>query len=192
MLENAASAIWREQGWAGVTMRGVCGRAGLTDRYFYENFADRDALLADLWDRTRDLVMARVLKAFANSRDGSPLERLRAGLVAVVDQLAAEPLQAQILFGDHAGSAVLEQRRREAVQAAADMLTGELVEFALPSVERERLRFVALMGIGGFVELMLARQAGAVDLDVDSFVERLMETVAAMAAPYLRGAALPL
>ncbi|WP_434090437.1 TetR family transcriptional regulator [Nocardia beijingensis] len=34
-----------ESGAAGVTMRGVCRRAGLTTRYFYENFATRDELL---------------------------------------------------------------------------------------------------------------------------------------------------
>ncbi|WP_278258124.1 TetR family transcriptional regulator [Nocardioides convexus] len=36
-LLAAAVDIWQESGWAAVTMRGVCARAGLTDRYFYES-----------------------------------------------------------------------------------------------------------------------------------------------------------
>ncbi|HET6290833.1 MAG TPA: TetR family transcriptional regulator, partial [Amycolatopsis sp.] len=44
-LLGAALDIWQEQGWAAVTMRGVCARANLTDRYFYESFANRDVLL---------------------------------------------------------------------------------------------------------------------------------------------------
>lgn len=39
------------QGSAAVTVRAVCRAAQLTDRYFYESFPDRDALLVAVYDR---------------------------------------------------------------------------------------------------------------------------------------------
>src|SRR5512139_974724 len=59
-LVDAALAIWGEQGWAAVTMRQVCARAGLIDRYFYESFPDRDALLVAVWDQLRDEAAERL------------------------------------------------------------------------------------------------------------------------------------
>ena len=52
-LIEAALRIWSEEGWTAVTMRRVCSVARLTDRYFYESFADREALLAAAWDFLR-------------------------------------------------------------------------------------------------------------------------------------------
>ena len=35
---------------AGLTVRAVCGRAGLSARYFYENFNDKDELVSAVFD----------------------------------------------------------------------------------------------------------------------------------------------
>ena len=53
-LIEAATEIWSESGWAAVTMRGVCARTSLNDRYFYEDFKPRDELLVAAWDGVRD------------------------------------------------------------------------------------------------------------------------------------------
>jgi AcrR family transcriptional regulator len=50
-LLEAALDLIGEAGAAAVTMRAVCRRAGLTDRYFYESFSDRDDLLDVLYRR---------------------------------------------------------------------------------------------------------------------------------------------
>ena len=44
-LLDAALEEVGERGMAGTTMTAVCARAGLTERYFYESFADRDEML---------------------------------------------------------------------------------------------------------------------------------------------------
>ncbi|HWJ09556.1 MAG TPA: TetR/AcrR family transcriptional regulator, partial [Nocardioides sp.] len=94
-LVAAALEIWQESGWAAVTMRGVCARAGLTDRYFYESFADRDALLATVWDQMRDETLAMLLDAILPHADGDPLDQLHAALSAVVHHIGDEPQRAQ-------------------------------------------------------------------------------------------------
>ena len=185
-LVAAARDIWQELGWAAVTMRGVCARAGLTDRYFYESFPDRDAVLSGVWDEVRDETVAMVLDAMGRSAAAAPLEQLRAAMVAVVRQIADEPARAQILFGDHAGSAVLEERRRATIQQSSDLLIELARPFLRPDADEVALRLTVLVGIGGFVELVLAWRSGLLDVDADEFVEHLSGVAAALAPRFLR------
>lgn len=49
-LMEAGLELLGTRGWAATTVRQVCAEAGLNDRYFYENFPDRDALLLAIID----------------------------------------------------------------------------------------------------------------------------------------------
>ncbi len=184
-LVAAALEIWQEQGWAAVTMRGVCARAGLTDRYFYESFRDRDDLLGAVWDQMRDETLAMLTETVASVADQGPLDQLRAALDVVVHHIADEPARAQIIFGDHAGSAVLEQRRRETVQVATDLMIGLGRPFLRAGVDEPALRINTLLGIGGFIELMLAWDSGLLDVTTDEIVEHLTDTAAALSRRFL-------
>lgn len=184
-LVAAALEIWQESGWAAVTMRGVCARASLTDRYFYESFADRDALLAALWDQVRDETLAMLLSAIEPHADDDPLVQLRAALFVVVHHIGDEPQRAQIIFGDHAGSAVLEQRRRETIQMAVDLLIDLARPHLRPDADETGLRVSVLLGIGGFVETVLAWRSGLVEVDADALVEHLTAVGAALAPRFL-------
>ena len=185
-LVDAALEIWQEQGWAAVTMRGVCAQAGLTDRYFYESFADRDALLGTVWDQMRDETLNMLLEAIAAVSDRGALDQLRAVLDAVVHHIADEPARAQIIFGDHAGSAVLEQRRRDTVQIATDLMIGMARPFLHEEVDEQALRVNVVLGIGGFVELMLAWRSGLVEATTDEIVAHLADVGTALSGRFLR------
>ena len=185
-LVEAALEIWQEQGWAAVTMRGVCAQAGLTDRYFYESFADRDALLGTVWDQMRDETLEMLTAVIASASDQGPLDQLRAALDAVVHHIADEPARAQIIFGDHAGSAVLEQRRRDTVQMATDLMIGLAQPFLRADADEQALRITTLLGIGGFVELMLAWRGGLVESSTDEIVDQMAAVGAALGDRFLR------
>ncbi|KRC53154.1 MULTISPECIES: TetR/AcrR family transcriptional regulator [unclassified Nocardioides] len=186
-LVAAALEIWQESGWAAVTMRGVCARAGLTDRYFYESFSDRDALLATLWDQMRDETLAMMLAAIAPHADEGPLDQLHAALSAVVHHIGDEPQRAQIVFGDHAGSAVLEQRRRETIQLAVTLMIDLARPYLRDDIDEVGFRVAVLTGIGGFVETMLAWRSGLIEADTDQLVEHLAAVGAGLAPQFLRG-----
>jgi AcrR family transcriptional regulator len=188
VLVESALEIWQEQGWAAVTMRGVCAQAGLTDRYFYESFADRDALLGTVWDQMRDQTLDMLIGAISAVADQGALEQLRAALDAVVHHIADEPARAQIIFGDHAGSAVLEQRRRDTVQMATELMMGMARPFLRKDVDEQALRINVLLGIGGFVELMLAWRSGLVESTTDQIVDHLADVGTALSGRFLRPA----
>jgi AcrR family transcriptional regulator len=187
-LVAAALEIWQEQGWAAVTMRGVCARSGLTDRYFYESFTDRDALLVAVWDQMRDETLAMLLSTITAAADQPPLEQLRAALTAVVHHIADDPARSQIIFGDHAGSAALEQRRRDTVQLSTDLMIATARPYLRSNVDEQAFRITVLVGIGGFVELMLAWRSGLVDADPDTLVDHLQAVGAALSPRFLRDA----
>ena len=167
-------------------MRGVCARAGLTDRYFYESFADRDALLGTVWDQMRDETLEMMVGALTPVAAHGAMEQLRAVLDAVVHHIADEPARAQIIFGDHAGSAVLEQRRRDTVQMATDLMIDLGQPFLLDGVDEQALRVNTVLGIGGFIELMLAWRSGLLESTTDQIVDHLADVGAALSSRFLR------
>ncbi|MCP9969857.1 hypothetical protein LUW76_31825 [Actinomadura madurae] len=52
----------------GTSLRAVCARAGLSPRYFYESYADLDALLADVHDRI-DTTPSALADMFADAAE---------------------------------------------------------------------------------------------------------------------------
>lgn len=184
-LVSAGLEIWQEQGWAAVTMRGVCARAGLTDRYFYENFPDRDALLATVWDQARDETLEMLAAVILPVTGEDPMIQLRSAIDVVVHHIANEPARAQIVFGDHAGSAVLEQRRRETIQLASDLMIDLAKPFLRDPTDTTSLRMSVVLGIGGFSELMLAWRSGLVDVDANQIIDHLADVGESLAAQFL-------
>src|SRR5256885_16518468 len=63
-------------GYAGATVRGVCARARLTPRYFYESFDDLDALLVAVFAEVAAPAAGVVLPPVAGSSAETP-ERVR-------------------------------------------------------------------------------------------------------------------
>jgi AcrR family transcriptional regulator len=85
------------QGSAAVTVRSVCRHARLTDRYFYESFADREELLAAVYDRVAE--HARAVLADAVTRAGrGPEVVARAAVEAFVGLLTADPRRGRVLL----------------------------------------------------------------------------------------------
>lgn len=185
-LIDAATEIWVESGWAAVTMRGVCARTSLNDRYFYEHFADRDELLATVWDGIKDDLIANLVTVLTEDPGRPPIETLSKGIAVVVGRISDDPGWAQIMFGHHLGSAVLEQRRTAVLHQATDIMVGAAKPFLKPDADVLGLRMDALVGIGGFVELMTAWQAGLLEIDAPQVIDHCSRLGATLAAVYLK------
>ncbi|WP_375112195.1 TetR/AcrR family transcriptional regulator [Nonomuraea sp. MTCD27] len=159
------------QGWAAATVRGVSARAGLNDRYFYESFADLDALLLAVVDdqaaQATDMIQAVA--------DGAP-RRLRARttavVTAIVDFLAADPRRARILAYEFPASPLLQQRRRRITGVLAGIFTAQVHELLdeVPLSETD-LAMTALTIVSGLWELLSAWFRGEVDTDRDHLID---------------------
>ncbi len=184
-LIDAATEMWVESGWAAVTMRGVCARTSLNDRYFYDHFSDRDELLGTVWDGVRDDLLAILMTVLTEDRDRPPMDTLAKGIAVVVEGISTDPGWAQILSGHHLGSAVLEQRRTALLHQATDIMVAAARPYLKPGADELGLRMDALVGIGGFVELVTAWQSGLIDVDGRQVIEHCSRIGATLASVHL-------
>ena len=184
-LIEAATDIWVESGWAAVTMRGVCARTSLNDRYFYENFSDRDDLLVTVWDGVRDELLAQLFGVLTEDRERPPMDTLAKGIELVVRRISDDPGWAQIMFARHLGSAVLEQKRTAILHQATNIMIGAAQPYLKPDADERGLRMDALVGIGGFVELVTAWHAGLIDAEAQEVIDHCSRIGTTLASVYM-------
>jgi AcrR family transcriptional regulator len=173
------------RGYDNITVKDVCRRAGLTERYFYEHFPDRAALLVAVFDEVVGTVTAA---AFAAS-DAAPPEleqRIRAGLSGFLDALTDDPRRARVQLIEVVGrSAELERRRFATMHTFADYIATAAEELAPPSgFDRDQRRIQALALVGGSNHLAVEWILGDLKLSKDQLVENLVALyIAAAHAP---------
>ena len=143
-----------------VTMTAVCERAGLTERYFYESFKDRDALLLELLDTIAVEVMDASLAAL-DAEERTAEERARGAIQAMVDVLAGDPRKGRAALVGSVSAPVLRARRQELLSGFERLVTertralyGDRA-WAAPDDRIESLLFV-----GGLAELLSAWLTG--------------------------------
>ena len=152
-LLEAALELFGEGGLTAVGVRSVSGRAGLAPRYFYESFPDREALLVALYDELAEESAAAALTAIAAAPD-EPRERVRAGLVGVLETIERDPRRGRLLFVEAAAEPCLQQRRDAAILRFADILRVESDAIWHGAAAHERMVPLSIMLMGGWVELL--------------------------------------
>lgn len=99
MLVDAGIEIFGTRGYHVATVREICAEAKLTERYFYESFANREALYAaayeELTRRLRDKLVAALMPA---PRDVGGMAR--AALHRLFSEMRDDPRLMRILFVD--------------------------------------------------------------------------------------------
>jgi AcrR family transcriptional regulator len=155
-LLAAGRRIWGESGIAEVTVRGVCAEAGLTARYFYEQFPNRDALLFAVADDVRDQLLQALVAAGVGD-PGTLTDKLRSALKAFLDMVAADPHIHRIATSDLTSVPGLTEHRTRVL----DMLTELVIRYA-PDVlgpdtpDPAELRRSALFMVGGANQIIEA------------------------------------
>ena len=100
-LIEAAVRVYGERGYHNSSVKAVCEAAGLTERYFYENFSGSEALLVTAFQA----VQALLTEAMAASAKDLPVGALkvRAMLETYYSALMAEPVAARVFLTEVAG-----------------------------------------------------------------------------------------
>jgi len=111
LLEAVGRAV-AERGYAAATIDDVVRGAGVSKKTFYEHFADKEDCFLAAYEAASEELFRRVREARAAHEDW--LERTRAGIVAYLRWLAAEPALARVFLIEvaAAGPQALERRER--------------------------------------------------------------------------------
>jgi AcrR family transcriptional regulator len=109
-LLDAAVAVLVEDGFEGFTARTVSARAGMSSRTFYDLFSGREDCALAAFDRGAMDLAAVVVPAFESHDDW--VERVRAGLTALLGELDRDRVRARFVFvvALGAGPGVIERR----------------------------------------------------------------------------------
>ena len=180
-LIEAGLDVLGDDGLAGLTMTALCVRAGLTERYFYESFRDRDELVGAILDACL-LEMDEAMFASLAAAPADLLERCRAAAGAMIGVLTDDPRKAR-LHAEAIGSAALSERRAEAVSAHAELLAGEMRELrGLDRPEHQApLRLATLVLMGGLSEAILGWLDGSLEMTRETLIEECARLAVAVA-----------
>lgn len=193
-LLDAALELFGSQGYSATTIAEVCALSGVTSRYFYEEFGDRDEMLVALYDRelgrcTDQVFAAAVLGSLTDVSTDAEVEviitgRLRAFVNAVLD----DPRVARVLLLETGNrSSALERRRRDTHRQMAAFIAG--VFDPTRSVERN-WRIVTLSLVGAIVEVLADfTLSGVADRPSrEEVIDHLAEIILAVRVAYFRSA----
>jgi AcrR family transcriptional regulator len=166
---------------AGLTVRAICGRAGLAARYFYESFSDKDEFVSAVFDSvTADIATTTQAAMAAAPPDG----QARAGMANIVRTIADDPRVGRLLFSPDVANAVLLRKRADS-EALFAMLSGQYVGTALKLNENDRIKATAHFVVGGVAQTISAWLAGHVNLTAAQLVDQLASVLQQLGDPAL-------
>src|ERR1700757_3872553 len=166
-----------------LTVRRICGRAGLAARYFYESFADKDEFVSGVFD----WVIAELAATTQAAVAAVPArERSRAGMANIVRTIAGDARIGRLLFSTQLANAVVMRKRAES-SALFAMLSGQYVGDALRVPANDRIKAGAHFAVGGVGQTISAWLAGDVRLEPDQLVDQLASLIDQLANPNLYG-----
>lgn len=160
-LVAAGLDLFGTEGFANVSVKRICDHAGLTQRYFYESFDDRFALLAAVYeDCVADARAATVAAGgpFVTGDGGLGIDATdarpvaRATLGAFIRTLADHPSRARVMLVEVVGvNPDLERQRLAAIHRWADLI----LTLALGARRPDRRQRLAAIGLVGAVTQLL-------------------------------------
>lgn len=174
-LLDAALDLVAGGGWSAATMTAICQRAGLTERYFYESFRDRESLYAELLDEVNADIEQAVLDAAAVEAPDART-RMRNVVERVLGVFAADPRRGYVSFLEGLDSAALQHRRRDALLGFERLVRDQaptVFGANAPTGLAIELGAASLVGAAG--ELLSRRLNGSLDVTDEQLAGHLVE-----------------
>ncbi|NKQ53584.1 TetR/AcrR family transcriptional regulator [Amycolatopsis sp. K13G38] len=169
LLEAGLRLLGAPEGPHELTVRGVCREAGLAARYFYENFADRDALARAVYDRVIEEIAATTLAA-VQAAPPDARAKTQAGLANLVRHIAEDPRRGRLLFSPALAATVLAGKRAESTRWFVQLLGLQAREFY--GIETSaRLELISEVLVGGLAQALTSWLNGTLDMDEPGLVD---------------------
>ncbi len=153
-----------------VTVRAVCRQAGLTERYFYESFADRDEFVRAVYDEVCTRAMSTLTSAT------TPREAVEQFVALMVD----DPARGRVLLLAPEIEPVLIRSGAEWMPSFIELLQRKLTRIGDPVLQN----MVATSLIGGLTALFSAYLEGRLTATREQFIDFCVDMLLARAATY--------
>lgn len=166
---------------AELTVRAICGQAGLGVRYFYESFTDKDDFVGAVFDSVIADIAATTQAAVTSA---PPDEQARAGMANVVHTIAADARVGHLLFGVELSNSVIVRKRAESTSLFAALLFAHAGALGAP--DTDQVRAVSYFAVGGVGQTISAWLSGELEIGPEQLIDQLAGALDALAgAPRL-------
>lgn len=185
-LRAAAIEAFAERGFHGTSVEDLCERAGFTRGAFYSNYASREELVLDLYERQGAAINARLAEIGATA-DLEPRELLRQVMAVWGEEEAgAERRRAfNLLLGEFTLHAIRDPEAGAAWRAVQGRLradTARLLQdylrvrgLTVPVSSDDLARLLHVVVQGSTTQHLLDPQAGSAESLAESFVALLLQ-----------------
>lgn len=178
-LVEAGLELVGTQGVAALTMRAACREAAVGPRYFYDLFADRDELLAAVYDeaveRTREPILSAVVAAAETHGVSAAMLTAFETAVAVVED---DPRIGRILFRESAADDTLRPRSQAAMPEFVLDVLDEVVPDRTEELRAPSNAWTMLGYSASIFALFLAWSEGVRHTSREDFVRHCAELTA--------------
>lgn len=159
-------------GTPAVSVRAACRTAKLTERYFYENFTDRDAYLLAVYEHVSDQARDALVRAVQQASP-HPEDLVRAAVTAFIELIIDDPRKGTVLLLAPLADPALAQRGSEMLPAFT-----ALIHDQLPSTldEPER-RMIAVGLVGSLANLFISYLDGTLAVPRDRLLEHCVRLI---------------
>jgi AcrR family transcriptional regulator len=144
-----------------LTVRAVCRLAGLTERYFYESFTDRDEFVRAVYDDVCTRAMATLMTA------GTP----RAAVERFVEMMVDDPVRGRVLLLAPEAEPVLVRSGAEWMPSFIELLQHKLTTITDPVLQN----LTATSLIGGLTALFTSYLDGRLQATREQFIDYCVE-----------------
>ncbi|WP_433523033.1 TetR/AcrR family transcriptional regulator [Nocardia pseudovaccinii] len=171
-LLDAALEIIGTQGITKLTVSGLCAQAGLNERYYYESFDSRDAVLAALIDRIAEELAGAIIGALQTAPSDTRA-KAHAAISAGIHLLTDDPRKAHVALVAGMATPELRARTNQTVRVFARIVAAEGIDFygiTDPNPE-PTIDFRATYLVGGLVQTLTAWLQNDLPLTRDELID---------------------
>ena len=182
LLEAGLDLLGSEQP-AALSVRAVCRRARLTERYFYESFGDRDELVAAVHDAVADEAQAAL--EVATGGLSRPADIARAAVESMVRLMVDDPRKGRVLLVAPLTEHQLTDRGLRALPVVLASIRAQLP----PQASAADRDLIATGYVGALLSLFHAFLSGQLDVTREQLVEHCVRLL--LTAPRLESRPVP-
>ncbi|MGH8493741.1 MAG: TetR/AcrR family transcriptional regulator [Moraxellaceae bacterium] len=157
-LQAAGLELFGTQGYAATSVKALCTEAGLTERYFYESFRNREDIFMVVAGRSA-AGLARQLMPLVQGGQGSVEDQVRAGLHIVFQWFRDDPRRARVqLIEPLTIGPQMTEMYRQVTGSFTLMLRDMAVKWFGPALEKQKLdaQLLSTAMVGAVVEMTKA------------------------------------
>ncbi|MEU1210768.1 TetR/AcrR family transcriptional regulator [Nocardia sp. NPDC005825] len=187
-LIGAALDILGTQGLDKLTVSALCTGAGLNERYYYENFDGRDAVLSALFDTIAEELAAALIAGLHAAPDDTRA-KAHAAITAGIGVLTDDPRKARVALVVSTATPELRTRTTHTIKAFANLVAAEGIDFyGIAEAEPDALiGFRANYLVGGLVHTLSAWLQGDLPMTREDLVDATTDIFVLLGEDLARG-----